>query len=728
MRFAREQIAVALMLGALAAGAVMPACVSDDSAAPTADGGAPLPQPDSSTPLPGFDATVPGTDGGTKLVDGGSPPQEEASVPDADAGPAPALVRFAWFVGGTGAAPVIQGGAVVLPPIPLDLGDGGGRAYDVCIAPHGTGAWVGPLLAKSSFAAGLHPFDVTKYFQVAPGHYDARIVSAGSTMCDLPDAGAPSGADDAGEGGAVDAGAPPSSDFTSLPPVVAGAAMTAVLVDPANPAASIADVFAFTDDTTTAAGKAKVRFVNVSESDVVTPNDAGPPSDADVGSFDAGVTLTGADFGIGGGILLTSLFTNVTAHAQIDPAATNGYREIDPLSGVDSTLTTVSGQEAQYTPFTTDSLTLPAGGILTAFYASEPGAGRLPVLVWCYDGQPSTTSALLTKCAHSDVVADSSGSYTRFGDFSADGLDRDVCVKYHSYGSYAGPLLAQSGIDGGTAIPAQFISTYFNLHGGFTFDARFVAAGAANCATAVAPDTTYQAFTGAGGGYTSLLLTGYAAVPDDAGAVPPYDAGPPPVFTDDAGDTIDAGRQPTSPSLTTLATSVVVIEDVEYDANNYAALRLVHVAAIHPQPITVTVSSGPVIITGQVVRPLSSSPWTLGDAPYGGFSTLPGPTDPWGYVPMTTNVLTIDLEQSEWMYTIDGDQTSMFAFDGEGGVQLLACDDYDELVFPANALYTSCCVVGAPNCGGNQVVPTAPSLRPASRHARHLVRALPTKR
>jgi hypothetical protein len=36
----------------------------------------------------------------------------------------------------------------------------------------------------------------------------------------------------------------------------------------------------------------------------------------------------------------------------------------------------------------------------------------------------------------------------------------------------------------------------------------------------------------------------------------------------------------------------------------------------------------------------------------------------------------------------------MFAFDAAGGLELLACIDYDEDAFPQERLYGDCCVVG----------------------------------
>jgi hypothetical protein len=732
MRYARERIAVALTFGALVAGG-MQGCVSDDSAAPTSPDGGPL-LSDSGAPL-GNDATMPPVDGASPpLTDGGSPPEEEASA--FDAAPPPALVRFAWFVGGT--PPDKEALASKKGPFATD---GGVPGYDVCVAPHGTGAWIGPLLEKSSFAGGLQPFDVTKYFEVLPGRYDARVVPAGSTTCDLADAGASStmdAGDDAGDAAtATDAGSPPSVEFTSLPALAAGSAITAVLVDPQNPAASIADLYTFSDDTMTSAGKAKLRFVNVS-------NNLNPVWKVDDAGADAGFTAYGSDFGIGGGALLDTMFANVLAQDHLDPGATNGYREIDPVSGVDSTMLSMTGNQSWGSALATDLLTLGSGGIFTAFYASE--AGETPVLIWCYDGVTSASNPLLSKCGHVDSSSDSVLSYTRFGDFSADNDGRDVCVKYHSYGTYVGPLLASNGLDdGGTGIPAQYISSYFNLHGGYEFDARFVNAGSGSCATGVVPDTTFTAFSEpGGGGYTTLALTGYAVVPEDAGTVPPYDAG----FDDASAE--DAGPQPTSMGLMTLAATVVVVEDESWAAPDLPAIRLIHFAANHPQPLTMNVSGGVVVVgddddddddtspVGQTrgFHPLAGGVWELDNVPYGGFSTRPGPTDAFGYELMANGSLDITIAGVNATYDTDNDETTMFAYDTPTGIAILACDDYAEDNFIPNEpddgqpLYQDCCVLGSPNCGGPQDAVTQAAKLFAHKRvgSRHVVQTVTTKR
>jgi hypothetical protein len=619
------------------------------------------------------------------------------------------------------------------------------------VAPHGTGVWQGPLLAAASFPGGLHPFEVTSYITVFSGQYDARVVAAGSTTCDLPDAGsgsppadagtppadagAPSedAAADAAEDAAVtsedagtstpDAGPPaPGVDFTSLPALAPNTVTTVVFVDPKT-SSNIADVFSFTDDTTTTAGQAKLRFVNVSEADVVVPNapiDAGSQDGGeDAAAPDAGTSLEGASFGIGGGMLITPVFTNVTSAAGI-AASGNGYVDITPLLGVDSTLSTPISSPVEVakapsvqlprprgahgpkllpmapvqgvggTSLTSGSITLPAGGILTAFYATEAATGS-PALVWCYDGQPSASSAALTLCGYMDSTTAQTQTSThdevRFGNFvsDADAGAVDVCARYHGFGgNYFGPLFAGLSVAGG--VPAESLSGYMSFDGTFDYDVRFVAQGATDCATSIQDGTiTVHDEPGSaaypqGGGYNSALLVGYQNIPADAGTVPPYDAGPP----EDAG--ADAGPQPVSAGISTIAQSIVSIEDEAFASSNVPAIRVVHVAADSPEPISMTFTDQS---TGQG--------WSLDNVPYGGFSTQPPPVDPWGYATMTADPMTVQMGAYGTSYDIGNpsDQQSLFVLHGPNGPapEILGCDDWDEYGYASAS--TQCCVLGS---------------------------------
>jgi hypothetical protein len=695
---AKKAAAAVGVVGALGAGAIV-GCVGGDGGAPATPG------IDGS--VPGLDAQVPGAAGVDTSVPVDSGPDtatpsdasdadaNEADTSPPDAGPAPGAIRFAWFVGANAAA---DGGA---PP-----------GVDVCVAPHGTGAWQGPLLAASSLAQGLRPFDVSWYLQVAPGQYDARIVPAGSATCDLPDAGG-AGAGVAGDAGEASAPVGPPPDLTSLPPVVSGGSVTVVLVDPLPGSTNVFDVLPFTD-TTPSATSAKVRFVNVSGLDVSAPApvDAGDDGGGDAavdGAVDAGTVLLGADFGLGGGDVFTRLFTNVTTQDGTQAGnPDHGYVDVGTVANVDTTLVSQTNLAPDFAnagrAFSGDGLTLGAGDLATGFYASEVGSGgqRAPVLVVCKDTQPDATTPALARCTHTDVATgngDVGNSGTRFANFLADGTlpatpapALDFCIKYHGYGAYVGPLASAHALST-TGIAPATLTGYFNVHGGFDYDVRVVAGGATDCNTSVL-DTSITAAVAPGGAYETAFVVGYQNVPADAGAVPPYDAGPPFDAGDDAGD---AGPQPTSTGVTTLAQTFVLIEDEQYDANQINAVRLVHVAPGHPDPMTVTATTGVVSGSSSGGAPVAGPVWALDDVPYGGFSTHPPPTDPYGYVTIPATAVTLNVDAESFAFTPSfADQATLYAYSTPKGVGFLYCDDYG--VYPFNQATAQCCVVGS-TCG-----------------------------
>jgi hypothetical protein len=706
-----------------------------DGAAPPVDGTAPARDSGGNPPV---DATVPqdsSTPEDSSTPGDTSTPLDSQPPPDAnEAGPAGSFIRFAWFVGGSSGAtgPTGSTGQAV-PYLPIgdagagvDAGvDAGPSGYDVCVAPHGTGAWQGPLLAAAGF--GLQPYDVTSYFPVAAGQYDVRIVPAAGQTCFIyAEAGAPDAGevfDDGGDAaagedaGALDAGSPPPTDFTNLPAIPPGVSISVVLVPPQH--TQIADVFTFVDDTTTSAGKAKLRFVNVSETDV-TPGatgasggsgpsgSSGPSGDSgsqlDAG-FDAGA-LVGKTYGFGGGFFFTPLFNDVTTTGGgVDTTQPNGYLEIDAVVGVNSSVTEVglqpggfsggSGAMEPVIDMTGDGLSLTAGTIATSFYVSNP-----PALVTCYDGVPSATSAYLTSCSVTNTTTPSAISATRFGNFAADtnAPAVDVCLKYHALATYFGPVFAQFGANGGLA--PDTISSYVRANGGYSFDVRYVAAGASDCSTSLADSTfmTWSSPVALGGGYTSVLLTGFATVPDDAGAIPPYDGGP----VEDASND-DAAPPPTTVGLTTLAKTIVAVEDEPFfTVGSYGGLRLVHVDALHPQPITMT-------ITDQT----TDAGYVVQNTPYGGVSTNPGPIDPYGYVVLPSDPLTLAIDSSTWTTSTSSPQ-SLFAFGTSAGLQLIQCNDYSENEITESITYP-CGALSAGDTGGDR------PLLPTTKHRRHIL-------
>ena len=209
---------------------------------------------------------------------------------------------------------------------------------------------------------------------------------------------------------------------------------------------------------------------------------------------------------------------------------------------------------------------------------------------------------------------------TRFASFLADTTppEVDVCIKYHELPSFVGPLLGgpagDAGADAATPViglappawSAQIgtspLSGYFRVSGGFQYDVRLVTAGAGSCSTGVAPDYVYSAPAAVN---ATLAATGFLAVPADAGAPPPYDAG---VF--------DAGPDgaPVNAGLSSVALAFETFTD-EIFTSTGDQVRVIHVGAWYPLPIEF----------------VSSVRWSFTEVPYGAFGTQPPPVDPNGY-------------------------------------------------------------------------------------------------
>jgi hypothetical protein len=128
----------------------------------------------------------------------------------------------------------------------------GAPSVDFCLAPHGTTAFEGPFFADLSDGdagigdAGLFGLsfpEVSAYVLIAPGQYDARLVTAGSSDCST----------------AIIA------DATTLPVLLGDGAETIALVGAAHPTGSepTLAMAGFLDDTATAANVA-LRVINVS--------------------------------------------------------------------------------------------------------------------------------------------------------------------------------------------------------------------------------------------------------------------------------------------------------------------------------------------------------------------------------------------------------------------------------------------------------------------------------
>jgi hypothetical protein len=235
---------------------------------------------------------------------------------------------------------------------------------DICIAPHGTTAFQGPLVAALAVgvgcdggAAGLpFPF-ASAYTPVPPGRYDARVVVAGATSCSvgiLPDA-------------------------TSLPTLAVSSAETVALVGAVAP--SGADyglaLTGFLDDLTAPAGSSAIRAINA----------APAMSQVDVGT----------------GALFASSFLAIFRGVPFDHASApneawipylvdaNGYNSNKPIS---NSVLSAHASSSMVDAVSASGFSAPSGSVITIVVAGGTSSTS-PALVVCADNAG-------TVCALSD--------------------------------------------------------------------------------------------------------------------------------------------------------------------------------------------------------------------------------------------------------------------------------------------------------------------------------------
>ena len=365
----------------------------------------------------------------------------------------------------------------------------GAPAVDFCIAVHGTTTFIGPIMAANGVATGLAYSSVTKYLPVGAAQYDVRIVAPGAANCATSLGGLP--------------------DVTNLPALPAGASATIAAEGELSPGDGGGQPFglkAYIDDTSVAAGKAKLRFVHAS---------SGTPS---------------VDVGLGGGVLFTPVFSDI-AFGNTATAA-NGYVETNPLTNVEIS--------ARAHGTTTDVLAvkpanLAAGTIATAFAIGKIGntASPLKVLLCADNAAPS---GALTPC---NVVGDApERAHARVAHLSPDAPAVDVCLTPSGTPFAGTPLLRSLAVTTGLAYSQ--VTTYVDLPVQ-AYDVRIVLATATDCATRAVPDTMNVAVTD--GLYATIAALGVLMVPDagtaDAGTDPGFTLK---VFADDRGAPTPAGN------------------------------------------------------------------------------------------------------------------------------------------------------------------------------------------
>jgi hypothetical protein len=234
-------------------------------------------------------------------------------------------------------------------------------AFDLCLAPHGTPSFQGPLLymLSDAGASGLAFPLVSAYTLVAPGQYDARVVVGGATSCAVG-----------------------IRDDSPLPPLPAGAAQTIAVVGEASP--SIGDaklqVVGFFDDVASTGPNVPpmVRVINAAA--------ALPEIDVGTGSVVGKSFLSifrGVFFGLSGGP------SGAWIPALVD---SNGYTQTNPLAGA-SVSAHATGTTAD--AVITSDLTIAKGVVMTIVVAGGTSSTP-PTIVTCADN--AGTTSFLSDC------------------------------------------------------------------------------------------------------------------------------------------------------------------------------------------------------------------------------------------------------------------------------------------------------------------------------------------
>ena len=237
---------------------------------------------------------------------------------------------------------------------------------DPCVALHGTGNFVGPLVAGLSgddadgaaASPGIAYSQVSAYLALDVGQYDVRIVPAGATSCDAslplarPLAGSDGGSEDAvskddasrDDAGALDAAVPDAATDGAAADATADAAN---VVDAAASASGVPDftslpslatnayaTLVVTGDFSTSGGDAALTVALIADDAIL------PGGNAELRAVNALSSAPSLDFGLGSfGMGWLPLFVDVpfaTAGMTAAPGAgapdANGYLALDPAS------------------------------------------------------------------------------------------------------------------------------------------------------------------------------------------------------------------------------------------------------------------------------------------------------------------------------------------------------------------------------------------------------------
>jgi hypothetical protein len=237
-------------------------------------------------------------------------------------------------------------------------------AADLCIAPHGTLAFQGPLVAALATAsesdAGVSGIAfplVSAYSLVPPGRYDVRIVVAGTESC------------------AVGIG----QDATALPVVSAGGAETVALVGEVAPGGADykLHVLGFLDDVS-ATSSAAIRVINAAPALPLVDVGTGTLASSSFLAIFRGVSIGQASAPIEGWVPLL-----------VDP---NGYDTNKPISGAKLS---AHGSGTTVDAVVAAAFSAPSDAVMTIVVAGGT-SGTSPALVACTDN--AGISGVLSDC------------------------------------------------------------------------------------------------------------------------------------------------------------------------------------------------------------------------------------------------------------------------------------------------------------------------------------------
>jgi hypothetical protein len=281
-------------------------------------------------------------------------------------------------------------------------------AMDVCVAPHGTTTFQGPLVGQlgqqlaadagaDADASGLTYAQVSAYLPLAPGQYDVRLVAAGASSCtplSRPDAdggevdaGGPHDAEpndgSAPEEAAADVGSTALTDTTDLPLLRLNTYATLLVVGESSPSGKDAALrlSVIPDDAVLAGAGAMLRGVNAVPS------------------------VLSLDFGLESPAQWAPLLVNVKFAGASQRAApgdgtvdSNGYLPIAPFSPTQELSARTSADAATNTAVA-DGVEIDMGSIATVIAIGGKTGDTMhrPSLLVCIDNQPS--GGLLSDCS-----------------------------------------------------------------------------------------------------------------------------------------------------------------------------------------------------------------------------------------------------------------------------------------------------------------------------------------